>query len=129
MSISSVSHDLHGHEQVPHVVKIGEQEEMGKERTSFERIENVLGNSAPRITDFADYDNRGAIKYRYASMGGTSSTTFQKSYEQGMPMEEVKQVLDTMFGEQLMRFYRAATLESYLWAKPVHATRSSASAW
>jgi protein-tyrosine phosphatase/nicotinamidase-related amidase len=108
----TVSYDLHGHEQVPHVVKIGEQEEMGKERTSFERIENVLGNSAPRITDFADYDNRGAIKYRYASMGGTFSTTFQKGYQQGMPLEEAKQVLDTMFGEQLMRFYRAATLES-----------------
>ena len=108
----SVSHDLHGHEQVPHVVKIGEQEEMGKERTSFERIENVLGNSAPRITDFADHDNRGAIKYRYASMGGTRCTTFQKDYQQGMPLEEVKRVLDTVFGEQLMRFYKAATLES-----------------
>lgn len=108
----SVSHDLHGHEQVPHVVKIGEQEEMGKERTSFERIENVLGSSAPRITDFADHDNRGAIKYRYASMGGTLSTSFQKDYQEGTPLEEVKQVLDTVFGEQLMRFYRAATLES-----------------
>ncbi len=108
----SVSHDLHGHEQVPHVIKIGDQQEMGKERTSFERIQDVLGNSAPQITDFADYDNRGAIKYRYASMGGTFSTTFQKAYENGMPMPEVKQVLDTVFGEQLMRFYKAATLES-----------------
>jgi protein-tyrosine phosphatase/nicotinamidase-related amidase len=108
----STSYDLHGHEQVPHVVKIGEQQEMGKERASFERIQDVLGNSAPQVTDFADYDNRGAIKYRYASMGGTFSTTFQKAYEKGMPMPEVKQVLDTVFGEQLMRFYKAATLES-----------------
>lgn len=108
----SVSHDLHGHEQAPHVLKIGDQTEIGKERTSFERIQDVLGNSAPQITDFADFDNRGAIKYRYASMGGTFSTTFQKAYEQGMPMPEVNKVLDTVFGEQLMRFYKAATLES-----------------
>jgi protein-tyrosine phosphatase/nicotinamidase-related amidase len=108
----STSYDMHGHEQVPHVVKIGEQEEMGKERASFERVQDVLGNSAPQITDFADTDNRGAIKYRYASMGGTFSSTFQKAYEKGMPMPEVKEVLDTLFGEQLMRFYKAATLES-----------------
>ncbi len=108
----STSYDMHGHEQVPHVVKIGEQEEMGKERASFERVQDVLGNSAPQITDFADTANRGAIKYRYASMGGTFSSTFQKAYEKGMPMPEVKEVLDTLFGEQLMRFYKAATLES-----------------
>jgi protein-tyrosine phosphatase/nicotinamidase-related amidase len=108
----STSYDMHGHEQVPHVVKIGEQEEMGKERASFERVQDVLGNAAPQITDFADTSNRGAIKYRYASMGGTFSSTFQKAYEKGMPMPEVKEVLDTLFGEQLMRFYKAATLES-----------------
>ncbi|MFT5051795.1 MAG: protein-tyrosine phosphatase/nicotinamidase-related amidase [Chlamydiales bacterium] len=108
----STSYDMHGHEQVPHVVKIGEQEEMGKERASFERVQDVLGNAAPQITDFADTANRGAIKYRYASMGGTFSSTFQKAYEKGMPMPEVKEVLDTLFGEQLMRFYKAATLES-----------------
>jgi protein-tyrosine phosphatase/nicotinamidase-related amidase len=108
----STSVDMHGHEQVPHVVKIGPQEEMGKERSSFERIQDVLGNAAPQITDFADQANRGAIKYRYASMGGTFSTTFQKAYQNGMPQEQVEEVLDTVFGEQLMRFYKAAELES-----------------
>jgi protein-tyrosine phosphatase/nicotinamidase-related amidase len=108
----SRSVDMHGREQVPHVVKIGAQEEMGRERSAFEQVQDVLGNSAPQITDFADQGERGAIKYRYASFGGTTATTFQKAYQEGMPRPQVEEVLDTVFGEQLMRFYRAAELES-----------------
>lgn len=108
----TTSVDLHGREQVPHVVKIGPQEGMGKERTSFERIQGVLGNSAPQITDFADLGDRGAIKYRYASMGGTFSTTLQKAFQRGLPLDQVREVLDTVFGEQLGRFTRAAVVES-----------------
>jgi len=36
-------------------LKIGNQEEIGQERMCFEKVESVLGNSAPRITDFIDY--------------------------------------------------------------------------
>lgn len=103
--------DVYGHEQVPHVIKIGAQAAMGRERISFERIQNVLGNNAPQISDFADYDDRGAIKYRYASMGGSFTTTLQKQYQAGLPLPKVQRILDTVFGEQLMRLYRAATLE------------------
>jgi|CXWL01.1.fsa_nt_gi protein-tyrosine phosphatase/nicotinamidase-related amidase len=106
------SHDLQGHEQTAHVLKIGSRVDMGQERTAFERIQDVLGNSAPQISDFADMGDRGAIKYRYASMGGDFSTTFQKSYEKGLPLPEVREVLDTVFGRQLMRFYKAATVET-----------------
>lgn len=108
----TTSVDLHGHEQVPHVVKIGAQDLIGRERSSFERIQDVMGNNAPQISDFADFGDRGAIKYRYASMGGAFSTTFQREYQRGMPQEKVDRVLDTVFGEQLLRLYRAATLES-----------------
>ncbi|MFO7561194.1 MAG: dual specificity protein phosphatase family protein [Enhygromyxa sp.] len=104
--------DLHGHEQVPHVIKIGPQDQMGRERTSFERIANVLGNNAPQLSDFADYNERGAIKYRYASMGGSFSTTFQEQYQGGLPLAKVERIIHTVFGEQLMRLYRAATRES-----------------
>jgi protein-tyrosine phosphatase/nicotinamidase-related amidase len=108
----TTSVDLHGHEQVPHVIKIGARDNMGRERTSFERIQNVMGNNAPQISDFADFNERGAIKYRYASMGGTFSTTFQKEFQNGLAFEAVERILDTVFGEQLMRLYKAATLES-----------------
>jgi protein-tyrosine phosphatase/nicotinamidase-related amidase len=121
--------DLHGHKQAPHVLKIGDRTPIGKERASFERIEAVLGNSAPQITDFADLASRGGIKYRYASMGGGFSNTFQKLYMQGLSAEGVNRILDTVFGEQLNRLYEAAEPEvvdlleyyefSSRWAEPV----------
>lgn len=109
--MGSESVDAHGHLQAPHVVKIGPQAMIGRERAAFERIESVLGNSAPRIADFADWNDRGAIKYRYASMGGGASTTFQKLYMRGLPLERVRAILNTVFGEQLGRFYAAASRE------------------
>jgi protein-tyrosine phosphatase/nicotinamidase-related amidase len=108
----TTSVDLHGHEQVPHVIKIGPQDKMGRERTSFERIQNVLGNNAPQLSDFADYNERGAIKYRYASMGGSFSTTLQKEYQRGLALDKVERIIHTVFGEQLMRLYKAATREA-----------------
>lgn len=120
--LASRSTDMFGHEQVPHVVKIGSQELVGRERTAFERIESVLGNNAPRVADFADFGDRGGIKYRYASMGG-SSTTFQKLYSQGVSMEKVKRILRTVFSEQLGRLYAAGSREKcdlleYYWFSP-----------
>lgn len=109
--LGAQSVDSYGHPQVPHVVKIGPRALVGKERAAFERIESVLGNSAPRIADFADYGDRGAIKYRYASMDGGVSTTFQKLYMNGLPMEKVQRILRTVFAEQLGRFYAAASRE------------------
>jgi protein-tyrosine phosphatase/nicotinamidase-related amidase len=111
--LGSESVDIEGRRQVPHVVKIGPVEAIAKERTSFERIEHVLGNIAPRITDFADLGNRGAIKYRYASMGGGFSTTFQKRYIAGLPATDVRRLLTTVFHEQLGRLYAGATLEKH----------------
>ncbi len=110
---STRSVDMHGQLQVPHVLKVGAQEAMGKERAAFERVQHVLGNNAPQISDFVDHAERGAIKYRYASMGGGVSTTLQRAYQAGAPLERVLSVLDTVFGEQLQRFYQAATLESF----------------
>lgn len=108
--LGTKSTDLLGHEQVPHVVKIGNQEAIGKERASFEKIQSVLGNIAPHIADFADYGKKGAIKYRYASMGKGISTSFQKRYKE-MTIDEIHTVLDTVFVEQLGRFYSAGTPE------------------
>ena len=129
LSVESV--DIHGHKQTPHVLKIGEQGEMGKERSSFEKVENVLGNSAPRISDFADLNGRGALKYRYAAMGDGFSNTFQKMYCSGLSHEKTKAFLTSIFKEQLGRFYFAAELESqnlleHYWFKPDYAPRMKA---
>lgn len=98
--------------QTPHVLKIGARDPIGRERAAFEQIEQVLGNSAPRITDFADWGERGAIKYRYAAMGGGVASTFQRLYMEGLPQADVNQILDTVFGEQLARLYSAPERES-----------------
>lgn len=104
--------DLQGHEEVVHVVKIGPRDAIGQERSAFEKIEEVLGNNAPRVSDFADLAGRGAVKYRYASMGGGGATTFQKEYMRGMPAEKVRRILSAVFEEQLGRLYAAALQES-----------------
>jgi len=109
--VGTESIDQFDHQQVPHVVKIGASAEIGHERTSFERIEAVLGNNAPSITDFADLQGRGAIKYRYASMRGSFTKTFQKHFMNGASMDDIESILSTIFREQLGRFYSAAKLE------------------
>lgn len=109
--LGAQSVDANGHAQVPHVVKIGPAEAIGRERASFERIEAVLGNNAPRVADFADHGGRGAIKYRYAAMGGGASTTFQKRYMAGLSPALTRRFLHEVFSEQLGRFYRAGARE------------------
>lgn len=103
--------DREGHEQVPHVLKIGQQQAIGRERAHFERIESVLGNAAPQVADFADFGRLGALKYRYASMGGGFSATFQQRYVAGMTMADVERVLTTVFEDQLGRLYAPARRE------------------
>lgn len=126
--LGTESTDALGHQEVSHVVKIGPQELIGKERTAFEMIESVMGNSAPRIVDFVDIAGRGALKYRYAAMGGGFSTSFQKRYMSGIALEEVQKTLDTVFLEQLGRLYAAADIErvdlfSYYAYSPEYAPR------
>ncbi len=126
--LSAESRDLHGHRQTAHVLKIGNQKEMGEERASFEKVEAVLGNSAPRIVDFADIEGRGALKYRYAAMGGGFSTTFQEKYCLGISNEKTEYYLNTVFKEQLGRFYMAADHEQtnlleYYWFSSDYAPR------
>ncbi|MBI3298369.1 MAG: isochorismatase family protein [Elusimicrobia bacterium] len=109
--MGSESVDAHGHAQAPCVVKIGPVELIGRERAAFERIESVLGNSAPRLADFADFGERGGLKYRYAAMGGGGSSTFQKRYAAGLSPAKTKRFLDEVFRDQLGRLYQAAARE------------------
>lgn len=105
----SNSIDMHGHEQAPHVIKIGPRDLMAKERMAFEQIEQVLGNNAPAIAQYADSENLGAIKYRYASMGSGKTRSLQDCFQEGASTEKLHQYLDDIFTTQLGRFYRAAT--------------------
>lgn len=104
------STDVLGHRQVPCVIKAGDRDMIAKERTSFERIQEVLGNNAPSIVDFAEIDDRGAIKYRYAAMLDGNVHTLQHIYADASP-EDVSGILDTVFIKQLGRLYDAAVYE------------------
>ncbi|MCE9598703.1 MAG: isochorismatase family protein [Spirochaetia bacterium] len=116
--------DVLGHPQVPTVIKIGERDPIAQERTSFERIEEVLGNNAPRIVDFAEMGERGAIKYRYAAMLDGAVSVFQDMYQKieeevlagnvpvnAQTMQPIFEVLDTVFLGQLGRLYQAGESE------------------
>ena len=103
--------DHHGHELPPYVVKIGPVKEMAKERVAFEQIEEVLGNNAPRISAFADYQELGAIKYRYASMYGESASSFQSVYRDNHDPDDIRELLVEVFEQQLGKLYKAARME------------------
>ncbi len=105
------STDMHGHTQTPHVIKIGPRDLMAKERTAFEQIETVLGNNAPAIAEYADGQTRGAIKYRYASMGSGSPRSLQDCFQKGEDLNKLTHYLDIIFDQQLGRLYRAAVKE------------------
>ncbi|PJZ51767.1 dual specificity protein phosphatase family protein [Leptospira adleri] len=109
--LKSKSVDHIGHNQVPSVIKIGPRDLIARERISFERIEEVLGNNAPSIVDFAELEDRGAIKYRYAAMLEGNVRTFQKTYETTENIEELKSILDTVFLKQLSKLYDASVQE------------------
>lgn len=103
--------DLYGHEEQPHVIKLGRRGDIARERTAFERIRAVLGPAAPAVVDFVDFGALGAVKYAYASMGPGPSTTFQQLYREGLAQGEIRSILETVFAQRLGRFCRAATWE------------------
>ena len=103
--------DMFDHQQVPTVVKIGKRDLVSRERTSFERIEEILGNTAPRIVDFAEDNERGAIKYRYAAMLDERVTSFQKMYATIDDFTKIADLLETVFVKQLGRLYKAGKYE------------------
>jgi len=109
--LKAKGHDVLGHIQVPTVVKVGERDSIARERTSFERIQEVLGNNAPNIVDFAELEDRGGIKYRYAAMLDGDVKTFQKLYAKTDDIQKIHKILEIVFGNQLGRLYEAARPE------------------
>ncbi len=109
--LKAKSRDQEGHREVPSVIKIGDRSLIAQERTAFEQIEEVMGNNAPNIVDFAELDDRGAIKYRYASMLEGQVRTFQDIYESGEDLEKITSILHRVFKLQLGRLYDAEHFE------------------
>ncbi len=105
------SRDAMGHEHAPSVAKIGPRSAIGAERAAFERVEPMLGNSAPRVMKFVDFSERAGIKYSYAAMGRGKIRTFKSIYESGAPQERIDEILNEVFGIILEPLYAAAMYE------------------
>jgi len=105
--------DMHGHEQTPHVIKVGPRDLMARERTSFEQIETVLGNNAPAIAEYADAQHNGAIKYRYASMGVGNARSLQQCFQNNEAPDKLHNYIKAVLHEQPGRLYRASVNETH----------------
>jgi hypothetical protein len=56
------SNDIYGHRQSTTVLKVGKRKPIVRERVNFERVEDILGNNAPRLIGFSEYADRAGIK-------------------------------------------------------------------
>ncbi len=95
--------DQEGRREVPFVVKMDTLEKIAKERAAVERVENILGSSAPAMSDFADLATRGAIKYFYASMHHSPVETLQSRVRKASTPAEVEALFDQLWDDILVR--------------------------
>ncbi|MCC6740258.1 MAG: isochorismatase family protein [Planctomycetia bacterium] len=95
--------DQEGRREVPFVFKSDTLEKIAKERAAVERVENVLGTSAPAMADFADLGTRGAIKYFYASMHHSPVETLQSKLRRAGTPEAVEALFDQLWDDILVR--------------------------
>ncbi|MCE9581364.1 MAG: isochorismatase family protein [Planctomycetes bacterium] len=95
--------DQEGRREVPFVIKTDTLEKISKERAAVERVENVLGTSAPAMSDFADLATRGAIKYFYASMHHSPVETLQSRIRRARSPAEVAELFDQLWEDILAR--------------------------
>lgn len=105
------SEDALGHAHAASVLKLGPRDLVAKERAAFERVEEVLGNDAPRLLGAMDHGATGGLRFAFAAMGGGSVRTLKSTYERGAPDAEIERTLRAVFEGTLGRFTRAATYE------------------
>jgi protein-tyrosine phosphatase/nicotinamidase-related amidase len=107
----AIGRDALGHRQAPAVVKLGPNRMIAQERVAFERVEEVLGNSAPRVRGFVDLGDRAGLRYSYAAMGQGRVRTLQSMFGAGVPAAQLIGVVQAAFEEVLGPLYAAARYE------------------
>jgi len=105
------SEDALGHAHAASVLKLGPRALIGAERAAFERVEEVLGNDAPRLMGAVDHASVGGLRFAFAAMGGGDVRTFKWLYESGASDGVIETTLRAVFESTLGRFYRAATYD------------------
>jgi hypothetical protein len=107
----AIGQDALGHHQAPAVIKVGPNRTIAQERVAFERIEEVLGNSAPRVRGFVDLGNRAGLRYSYAAMGQGRVQTLQSMFAADVSTSHLIAVVRAAFDEVLGPLYAAARYE------------------
>lgn len=107
----ATSEDALGHRQAPSVVKVGPNGTIAQERVSFERIEAVLGNNAPRIHGYVDLGDRAGIKYSYAAMGQGRVRTLEDMFRANLSPRRLIALVRVVFEQVLGPLYAAAQYE------------------
>ncbi|MDE3086835.1 MAG: isochorismatase family protein, partial [Acidobacteriota bacterium] len=107
----ATSEDALGHRQAPSVVKVGPNRTIAQERVSFERVEAVLGNNAPRIQGYVDLGDRAGVKYSYAAMGQGGVRTLQEMFRADLPTRRLVGLVREVFEQVLGPLYAAAQFE------------------
>ena len=107
----ATSEDALGHRQAPAVIKLGPNRIIAQERVAFEQIEEVLGNSAPRVRGFADLGDRAGLKYAYAAMGQGGVRTLQDIFAAESATRRITSAVRSAFEEVLGPLYAAARRE------------------
>jgi protein-tyrosine phosphatase/nicotinamidase-related amidase len=107
----AMGQDAIGHHQAPAVVKLGPNRTIAQERVAFERIEEVLGNSAPRVRGFVDLGDRAGLRYSYAAMGQGRVRTLQSMFAADVTTSHLIAVVWAAFEEALGPLYEAARYE------------------
>src|SRR4029077_7680809 len=107
----AVSRDALGQQHAPAVVKLGPNRSIAQERVAFERVEEVLGNNAPRVRGFVDFGDRAGLKYSYAAMGQGGVRTLQSMFAAGHPPPQLASIVEIAFDEILGPLYAAARYE------------------
>lgn len=105
------SRDAFGQSQAPSVLKLGPRKLIATERVAFERVEEVLGNSAPSVRGFVELGERAGIKYSYAAMGRGEVRTLKALFAHAETQQTIDDILHTTFLDILGNFYRAAQYE------------------
>ena len=127
------SEDALGHAQAASVLKLGPRAAIGAERAAFERVEEILGNDAPRLLGVVDHATVGGLRFAFAAMGGGSVRTLKSLYESTAPDVEIEKTLRAVFEGTLGRFYSAATYDrlplfEYYGFSPRHAASAEKNA-
>ncbi|MBM4379743.1 MAG: isochorismatase family protein [Deltaproteobacteria bacterium] len=103
--------DQLGHAQAPSVAKLGPTRLIGKERTAFEKVQGVLGNSAPSVQGFVDAGAAAGIRYSYASMRQGRIRTLKSLFEKGAPTADIVRVVRHVFDDVFAPFFAASRYE------------------